>query len=186
MKIRVALIGNPNVGKSVIFGILTGKYANVSNYPGTTVEITRGCGRGCKFCSPMMRERYSLPLEHILKEVRINAKNGTRMIILAGEDIFLYKCNKEFLPNREAIVELIKSIASVPGVEFIQPAHAALAPIVFDPKIIEEIGPVLRDRSYWITDGVRHSSVEVGIEPPTGKGEYHEPVHSPSCSCLSL
>jgi ferrous iron transport protein B len=42
---KIALIGNPNVGKSVIFGILTGKYANVSNYPGTTVEVTRGDGK---------------------------------------------------------------------------------------------------------------------------------------------
>ena len=36
------LIGNPNVGKSVLFGALTGKYVTVSNYPGTTVEVTRG------------------------------------------------------------------------------------------------------------------------------------------------
>ena len=39
---RVALLGNPNVGKSVIFGLLTGKYATVSNYPGTTVEVSQG------------------------------------------------------------------------------------------------------------------------------------------------
>ena len=129
-----------------------------------TVEITRGCGRGCKFCSPMMRGRHSFPLEHIMQEVRLNAKNGTRMIILASEDIFLYRCNNKFLPNREAIVELIKSIAAVPGVEFNQPAHAALAPVVYDPKIVEEIGPVLREKSYWITNSTRHSSVEVGIE----------------------
>lgn len=38
----VVLLGNPNVGKSVIFGLLTGKYVAVSNYPGTTVEVTRG------------------------------------------------------------------------------------------------------------------------------------------------
>jgi len=38
----VILVGNPNVGKSVIFGALTGKYVTVSNYPGTTVEVTRG------------------------------------------------------------------------------------------------------------------------------------------------
>jgi len=38
----VVLVGNPNVGKSVIFGIMTGRYVNVSNYPGTTVEITQG------------------------------------------------------------------------------------------------------------------------------------------------
>lgn len=129
-----------------------------------TVEITRGCGRGCKFCSPMMRRRYSFPLNHILKEVELNAKNGTRMIILASEDIFLYRCDNKFLPNREAIVELINSIAAVPEVEFIQPAHAALAPVVYDPKIVEEIGPVLREKSYWVTDKTRHSSVEAGIE----------------------
>ncbi|MDP3040758.1 MAG: FeoB small GTPase domain-containing protein, partial [Deltaproteobacteria bacterium] len=39
---RVALIGNPNVGKSVIFGWLTGQYVTVSNYPGTTVEVAQG------------------------------------------------------------------------------------------------------------------------------------------------
>lgn len=42
----IALVGQPNVGKSVIFHRLTGHYANVSNYPGTTVEITRGLLRG--------------------------------------------------------------------------------------------------------------------------------------------
>ncbi len=40
--LRVALVGNPNVGKSVVFGRLTGRYATVSNFPGTTVAITRG------------------------------------------------------------------------------------------------------------------------------------------------
>lgn len=39
---NVYLVGNPNVGKSVLFSALTEKYATVSNYPGTTVEVTRG------------------------------------------------------------------------------------------------------------------------------------------------
>ena len=37
---RVVLVGNPNVGKSALFGALTGTYVTVSNYPGTTVAIT--------------------------------------------------------------------------------------------------------------------------------------------------
>lgn len=44
-KRRIALVGNPNVGKSVIFNRLTGQYVNVSNYPGTTVTLTRGSAR---------------------------------------------------------------------------------------------------------------------------------------------
>jgi len=39
---KICLIGNPNVGKSAIFALLTGRYVTVSNYPGTTVEITKG------------------------------------------------------------------------------------------------------------------------------------------------
>ncbi len=38
----VVLVGNPNVGKSALFGALTGTYVTVSNYPGTTVEVSRG------------------------------------------------------------------------------------------------------------------------------------------------
>jgi ferrous iron transport protein B len=38
----VVLVGNPNVGKSVVFNALTGTYVDVSNFPGTTVEVTKG------------------------------------------------------------------------------------------------------------------------------------------------
>lgn len=42
---KIAIVGNPNVGKSVMFNNLTGAYVTVSNYPGTTVGISRGKGR---------------------------------------------------------------------------------------------------------------------------------------------
>lgn len=38
----IAIVGSPNVGKSVLFNCLTGRYVTVSNYPGTTVEISKG------------------------------------------------------------------------------------------------------------------------------------------------
>ncbi len=42
---RILLMGSPNVGKSVIFTRLTGVNVITSNYPGTTVEYTKGTMR---------------------------------------------------------------------------------------------------------------------------------------------
>lgn len=39
---RIIMVGNPNVGKSALFNRLTGSYVVVSNYPGTTVAVSRG------------------------------------------------------------------------------------------------------------------------------------------------
>lgn len=39
---KVSIVGSPNVGKSVVFNSLTGAYVTVSNYPGTTVNVSRG------------------------------------------------------------------------------------------------------------------------------------------------
>lgn len=39
---KIVLAGNPNVGKSVFFNALTGMYVDVSNFPGTTVDISHG------------------------------------------------------------------------------------------------------------------------------------------------
>ena len=36
---KIVLAGNPNTGKSVFFNHFTGMYVDVSNYPGTTLEI---------------------------------------------------------------------------------------------------------------------------------------------------
>lgn len=38
----ILMMGNPNVGKSALFNRLTGGDAVVSNYPGTTVDYTKG------------------------------------------------------------------------------------------------------------------------------------------------
>jgi len=43
--VNIVLVGNPNVGKSVIFNAFTGSYVTVSNYPGTTVDVSKGIGK---------------------------------------------------------------------------------------------------------------------------------------------
>ena len=39
---KIGLVGNPNVGKSLIFHQLTGLGVEVSNYPGTTIDLQSG------------------------------------------------------------------------------------------------------------------------------------------------
>jgi len=52
-KKKIVLAGNPNVGKSIFFGAWSGMYVDVSNFPGTTVEITRGqVGEDALFDTP--------------------------------------------------------------------------------------------------------------------------------------
>jgi len=43
--LRIVLMGNPNIGKSVVFSRLTGAEVITSNYPGTTVDFSRGKAR---------------------------------------------------------------------------------------------------------------------------------------------
>lgn len=57
-EIKVALIGNPNVGKSSIFNILTGMNQHVGNYPGVTVDKKVGF---CKLSQIINARIYDLP-----------------------------------------------------------------------------------------------------------------------------
>ncbi len=133
------------------------------------VEITRGCGRGCAFCTPTMRNRYDIPIEHIVKEVEVNTAAGMEMVFLATEDIFLYGSKKNFLPNKEKLTAMLGRVASVPGVKYIQIAHAALAPIVYDVSVLEAITPILLPKTRWRPEYKKtyktpFISVEVGVE----------------------
>lgn len=49
-KSKVVLVGNPNVGKSVVFNYLSGLYVDVSNFPGTTIEVSVAPYLHCELC----------------------------------------------------------------------------------------------------------------------------------------
>ncbi len=131
------------------------------------VEITRGCGRGCAFCSPTNRKKHSFPLEYIMKEVEVNIRGGSRSIFTVTEDMLLYKSHPGFIPNTPEIVKLYKTIGSHPGVEYILLSHASLAPVLHDKKLLDELSPILLEKSYWNqAHGYKKKFVtaEVGIE----------------------
>jgi len=107
------------------------------------VEITRGCGRGCQFCSPATKVGRSFPLAHILDSVKVNAREGATEIMISSEDMFLYEQLPNFETNVPALEELFRNIIAVPGVETIQTSHITMAPVVKDPTVIERLSPLL-------------------------------------------
>jgi radical SAM superfamily enzyme YgiQ (UPF0313 family) len=106
------------------------------------VEITRGCGRGCQFCSVALRGGKSIPLPQILANVRQQVAEGADHITLTTEDLFLYQQGKKFQTNRRALKEMFEAVAAVPGVRYISLTHGTIAPAVVEPEIIEELSPV--------------------------------------------
>jgi radical SAM superfamily enzyme YgiQ (UPF0313 family) len=106
-------------------------------------EITRGCGRGCQFCSPATKVGRSFPLEHIIASAEVNAREGATEVMLASEDMFLYEQLPNFETNVPALEKLFKSVIAVPGIETIQTSHITMAPVVKDPSIIERLSPLI-------------------------------------------
>ena len=103
------------------------------------VEITRGCGRGCQFCSVALRDGKSIPPPHILENVRRQVAQGADTIMLTTEDLFLYEQGRKFETNVPALRRLFESVAAVPGVRHISLTHGTMAPVVVRPEIVEEL-----------------------------------------------
>lgn len=133
------------------------------------VEVTRGCGRGCQFCSIALRKGRSLPLEHILENVRIQVAGGAETIMITTEDIFLYEQGPRFDTNVPALKKLFKSICEVPGVKNIMLSHGTMSPIVRNPELLEELSPYAVDYSIHQHPASTHpekkySSLFIGLE----------------------
>ena len=129
------------------------------------VEISKGCGRNCQFCTPTMQHKIDVPLEKIMKEVALSTAQGSDHITLITEDLFIYGSkDKTFIPNREAVVKLVSSVAKQPGVKSIQAAHMSLAPVYHDPLMIKQLAEILIEKSWYSFGKKPIITAETGIE----------------------
>ncbi|MCB0464963.1 MAG: 50S ribosome-binding GTPase, partial [Aequorivita sp.] len=96
--INVALIGNPNTGKTSVFNRLTGLNQKVGNYPGITVEKKQGTckfGRSCKVHILDLPGTYSL-----------NASSVDENVVI---ELLLNKNDKDF-PDVAVVVADIENL----------------------------------------------------------------------------
>jgi len=115
------------------------------------VEMTTGCGRRCQFCVPDLNPQIDMPKDKMMEAVRANVRDGNKQISLATEDMFIWgqvhTSTPFYFPNREALVDLYKSVCETPGVEQHVLSHCTIAPAVVDPIMIKQITDVCLDKS---------------------------------------
>lgn len=130
------------------------------------VEITRGCGRGCAFCSPTLQRKRDIPLDRVVKNIEVNLREGQDKALLITEDLFLYGSRIPYEPNADAIRKLIASVASMKklGLKKIQITHMNLASALYRSDLFKHISEDLQEFA-WFKLGKRTVlTTEVGIE----------------------
>lgn len=109
--IKVALIGNPNVGKTSIFNALTGLNQKVGNYPGITVEKKIG---HCKLSNDLKAEIIDLPGSYSLNANSMDEEVAVSTLLNKnGEyypDVVAVICDVENLKQNLLIFSQIKDL----------------------------------------------------------------------------
>ncbi len=108
------------------------------------VQITRGCPRRCRFCSPTMWKFRSIPLDAILKEVEFNLRSGIKGVGLVTEDVLLYGARGLEL-NPDAIKKLfdeVVSLASRYGVDTVGFSHVSCSSALVVKNVVRYISDV--------------------------------------------
>ena len=97
-QVKVALIGNPNTGKTSIFNSLTGLNQKIANYPGVTVEKKEGI---CRLSRGTKAHIYDLPGTYSL-----NASSMDENLVV---ELLLNKNHKDF-PDLAIIVSDVENL----------------------------------------------------------------------------
>ncbi|MEM2110120.1 MAG: radical SAM protein [Candidatus Odinarchaeota archaeon] len=87
------------------------------------VQITEGCGRGCRFCGPTQVPWRSIPLDIIEKEARLSIAAGERNLYLLSEDWLRYGSSSFRELNINALLKMLQTLRSIPGVDKIVSTH---------------------------------------------------------------
>jgi radical SAM superfamily enzyme YgiQ (UPF0313 family) len=125
--------------------VVTGKEPKVEEIPNLIgasihglVEISRGCGRGCSFCTPDMQKLRFKSLEHIARDVQTNIEAGQRAISLHSEDVLRYGANG-MTPDEHLVPNLFKHVAAIEGLDSIGASHITFATVYHNPGLLKAV-----------------------------------------------
>lgn len=130
-----------------------------------SVEVSRGCGLGCDFCTIGRPAMTHLPAETILADLGTNLQAGVTCATLVTEDLFRYGGSASQV-RPDAVIGLLEQIRGLPGLELVQTDHANIASVAQFTD--EELATV---RRLFVPEGRRHDYLWLNLGVETACGE---------------
>lgn len=135
------------------------------------VEVMRGCGIGCDFCEVTLRPLRYYPGEKVRKELGVNVKAGIDHGWLHSDEIFAFEHGKNFVPNSDAILDLLRWVMETEGVHHCNPTHGRISIPAAYPNLIKRMSETIKaSPDNWI-------GLQVGVE--TGSDRLAK-IHMPN------
>ncbi|MFX1450793.1 MAG: B12-binding domain-containing radical SAM protein [Promethearchaeota archaeon] len=123
------------------------------------IEISRGCGRGCKFCGPTTSGQIrNFLIDKIIADAKVYLKYGIKDIVLQSEDTLRYgSTKKDFSIDIDIIINLYETLFAL-GLKRISITHASLI------NFAEQSEEIVKFTQYLHKNGTRYFGCQPGIE----------------------
>ncbi len=126
------------------------------------VELSRGCGKGCRYCTAGRMKMGHLGVDTIVSDLERNVAGGITSMVSGSEDLFRYggKAGKvEF----EELRKLLEAMREVEGLSFMQIDHANVSSIMqMSDEELQEVRRLLTWREatdyLWVNMGVESAN----------------------------
>jgi len=130
------------------------------------VEISRGCGMGCDFCTLARLPMRHLDVDRIVADVQTNLAAGVKSISLISEDLFRYGAAAAAKPAPERLKSLVRAVRDLADVRLIQVDHANISSVAaFGDDDLAEVHDLMAGESgagaLWINLGVETAAGEL-------------------------
>ncbi|MFP4104550.1 MAG: B12-binding domain-containing radical SAM protein [Phycisphaerae bacterium] len=126
------------------------------------LELSRGCGYGCEFCTMSDRPMQHVPADVVLSDLEANYRAGSRSVVNSSEDFFRYGATGAKV-NFEALRDLLTRMREVGQLRFMQIDHANVTSVLqYSKEQLAEIRRLLtwsaRTDYLWVNLGVESAS----------------------------